>query len=119
MRGLIESVRQSASKGYLQPVPDAGSDEIAELAKAFNTAGKEIQSKVSSLQEREESLRNYLANTTHDVMTPLTVLQGHLIELQAILQQGTLGRPAHNQAGDLRDALPDLSDPQPQCRRAS
>jgi len=45
-----------------------GSDEIADLATAFN--------------EAFDNLRRFVANTTHDMMIPLTVLQGHLDALQ-------------------------------------
>ena len=36
---------------------------------------------VAALERREETLRAFVANTTHDVAIPLTVLQGHLAEL--------------------------------------
>jgi signal transduction histidine kinase len=59
-------------------VPDAGSDEISELATAFNSAGGTVREKLSTLERREKALRTFVENTTHDVMLPLTVLQGHL-----------------------------------------
>jgi len=34
------------------------------------------------VEEREATLRTFVANTTHDVMLPLTVLQGHLSNLR-------------------------------------
>ena len=40
------------------------------------------------MREREAALRNYIANTSHDVMLPLSVLQGHLVSLQQRIEAG-------------------------------
>src|SRR6185503_14512935 len=48
----------------------------------FNDAGREVRAHLSEVEEREATLRTFLANTTHDVMLPLTVLQGHLSNLR-------------------------------------
>jgi signal transduction histidine kinase len=39
-------------------------------------------------ERRQAVLREFVANTTHDVMIPLTVLQGHLVELRRRLHAG-------------------------------
>jgi len=81
IRRLERDVRAAAAEGYGAAVPVTGRDEIAALARAFNEAGGEIMAHVDEVERREATLRRFLANTTHDVMTPLTVLQGHLDEL--------------------------------------
>ena len=62
----------------------------------------EVRGHVSRVEAREATLRTFVANTTHDVMLPLTVLQGHLAALQRALprrvealscERGTLGLP--------------------------
>jgi len=83
IRRLTEAVRRAASDGYTSPVPASGSDEIGELARAFDAAGREVRAQLAAKDRREAALREFLANTTHDVMIPLTVLQGHLSELLA------------------------------------
>jgi signal transduction histidine kinase len=75
---LTRDVKASVSTDYAELPVDSGNDEIAELRKAFQDAGKEIRRQLSSLETSERILREFLANTTHDVMLPLTVLQGHL-----------------------------------------
>ncbi|WP_164021816.1 sensor histidine kinase [Pyxidicoccus trucidator] len=82
VRQLTGEVRASAVSRYQQPVSVRGNDEVAELARAFQEAGAEIQSQLSQQEAREQALRDFLANTMHDVMTPLTVLQGHLSTMQ-------------------------------------
>lgn len=78
---LTRDVRASANAAYAELSRDSGDDEIAELRNAFADAGHEIRSQLSSLETKERILRDFLANTTHDVMLPLTVLQGHLAAL--------------------------------------
>ena len=62
-------------------VVDPGTDEIAELSRALATARDTARSELEANARREAALRDFLANTTHDLMIPLTVLQGHLADL--------------------------------------
>ncbi len=88
VRRLAEQVRTSARNGYREPIEVKGSDEIADLAEAFAEAGREVRNQISKQEAREQTLRNFLANTTHDVMIPLTVLQGHLSSMRKGLSEG-------------------------------
>ncbi|MCP3161889.1 sensor histidine kinase [Myxococcus qinghaiensis] len=88
IRMLTEDVRASARSGYEQPVSVRGDDEVADLARAFQEARAEIQSRMAQQEAREQGLRDFLANTTHDVMTPLTVLQGNLSAMQQRVSRG-------------------------------
>jgi signal transduction histidine kinase len=87
IRKLTADVRASAKDRYATPVAAGGGDEIAELAAAFNDAGGAVRDQLDAVARREETLRAFVANTTHDVMTPLTVLQGHLAALRARVSQ--------------------------------
>jgi signal transduction histidine kinase len=82
IRRLTEAVRHSASTSYAEPILLGGNDEIGELGQAFDAAGRTIASQLEARRQREKALREFVANTTHDVMIPLTVLQGHLITLR-------------------------------------
>jgi two-component system, OmpR family, sensor histidine kinase BaeS len=93
IRALAHDVRRSAAARYAEPVHVSGSDEVAELAQAFNDAGAEVRAHLREVEEREAALRSFVANTTHDVMIPLTVLQGHL----AHLRRAAEGRPPDEQ----------------------
>lgn len=81
LRRLADGVRQSAASHYADPVAVEGQDEVSRLAAAFNDAAQRIRVHVLDVQSREETLRCFVANTTHDVAIPLSVLQGHLAEL--------------------------------------
>ncbi len=82
LRRLAEAVRRSASSHYAEEVPVDGRDEVASLAGAFNEAGRQVRARLLEVQGREEALRDFVANTTHDVAIPLSVLQGHLANLE-------------------------------------
>lgn len=82
IRRLTDAVRRSARAGYASPVDVGGRDEVAELAHAFDAAGREVRAQLAEKDRREQALRHFLANATHDVMIPLTVLKGHLSALQ-------------------------------------
>ena len=87
VRQLTDAVRRLATDPE-QPIEVDGNDEVAELGVAFEQSRQTIQAQLESLRDREAALRNYIANTTHDVMLPLTVLQGHLIALQQRVEAG-------------------------------
>jgi signal transduction histidine kinase len=87
VRQLTESVRRIGT-GSEEPVHVEGHDEITELGAAFEQSRQTIQTQLASLRDREAALRNYIANTTHDVMLPLSVLQGHLVSLQQRIEAG-------------------------------
>lgn len=82
VRTLTDAVKRSSASHYEISVPEVGSDEITALARAFNEAGTEVRAHLAQLEQRDRTLRQFLANTTHDVMIPLTVLQGHLTALR-------------------------------------
>ena len=103
VRRLAAGVRRSAAERYREPVRIEGRDEVAELARAFNVAGAEVRDHIEVLSARERSLRDFVENTTHDVMLPLTVLQGHLCSLRDAIEAGEPGARAN-----VREALEEL-----------
>jgi signal transduction histidine kinase len=82
LRHLTDEVRRSAALGFTSAVTVSGRDEIAELGRAFDAASQAVRTQLAEKDRREQALRSFLANTTHDVMIPLTVLQAHLATLQ-------------------------------------
>jgi len=93
IRKLTDDVKRSAGDHYATPVDVVGGDEIAELARAFNDAGGELRGHLQEIAKREETLREFVANTTHDVMTPITVLAGHLSAIRSAAAGGRAVEP--------------------------
>jgi signal transduction histidine kinase len=100
IRKLESGVRLSAAGTYESGVDVSGDDEVAALALAFNEAAAEVRTRVETIHAREETLRRFVADTTHDLMTPLTVLQGHLS-----LLRGAIDSTDDDTKETLRDAL--------------
>jgi len=88
IRTLTADVRRSADAHYEGPVRVSGRDEIADLARAFNEAAAKVRAQLATLEQRDRTLRAFLANTTHDVMIPLTVLLGHLSDFRQRVVEG-------------------------------
>jgi signal transduction histidine kinase len=94
IRRLADAVTASAATGFVAEIPVEGGDEIAGLARSFAEASRTVQAQLAATEQREAILRDFLANTTHDVMIPLTVLQAHLAAMQEDEQAGQPRRGA-------------------------
>lgn len=88
IRRLTDAVTTSAATGFVGDIPVEGRDEIAGLARSFADASRAVRAQLSATEQREATLRDFLASTTHDVMIPLTVLQVHLAAMQDDEQAG-------------------------------
>ncbi len=58
--------------------PEAGGDEIAELARAFNRMAGELDARLRELAEADRVRRQLLADVSHELTTPLTAMRGYL-----------------------------------------
>ena len=88
IRRLTTAVRRAREGGAME-LPREGADEIGELARAFAEDRAALQAQMDALAQRDATLTAFVANTTHDVMIPLTVLQGHLVGLRRRLEDGS------------------------------
>jgi two-component system sensor histidine kinase BaeS len=94
IRQLAGGASELAAGRYGTRLPDARSDELGELARAFNQlAGK--------LAAAEQSRRQWVADTSHELRTPLSVLRA---QLEAI-EDGVRPASADTVASMLRQVL--------------
>ena len=68
---LLEAAGRVAEGDYSVRVEEGGPGEVQALAHAFN-------SMAAKLQADDEQRRNLLADVTHELRTPITVIQGNL-----------------------------------------
>lgn len=73
---------KAISEGEYHPIPPEGPSEVIELTQAFNEMSARVQSS-------QQSQRDFVANVSHELKTPLTSIQGFA---QAILD-GTAETP--------------------------
>ncbi|HOX46573.1 MAG TPA: HAMP domain-containing sensor histidine kinase [Myxococcota bacterium] len=90
VRRLTREVRGTALARLPAQLSTQGRDEIAELSRTFEEAGRELRAHLSALEQRETALREFVENTSHDVAIPLTVLQG---ELSSVMERLRAGEP--------------------------
>ncbi|MFO0708523.1 MAG: HAMP domain-containing sensor histidine kinase [Sandaracinus sp.] len=68
-------------------------DEVGALTASLRDAVDRIAADASRLSARDVALTEYVAHTTHDLMTPVTVLTGQLAELEEDLARGQRVEP--------------------------
>jgi two-component system OmpR family sensor kinase len=78
----IVSAAQHIPVAEAHPVPEQGPQEVRELTRAFNAM-------IARVQNSQKSQRDFVANVSHELKTPLTSIQGFA---QALLD-GTAGAP--------------------------
>jgi signal transduction histidine kinase len=68
--GRITTASEEMARGnYEQQIPDYGGDEVGRLASAFNHMARQVN-------RSHTTLRDFLANVSHELKTPLTSVQG-------------------------------------------
>lgn len=82
LRGIARAARNVARGNYRSRVPVTGPNEVRDLASNFNRMTEEVQ-------RGQQTLRDFLANISHELKTPLTSIRGFS---EAILD-GTIDDP--------------------------
>ncbi len=74
---LTAAAEKMKGGDYTQRVtPPKNQDEIGTLAQTFNAMAGKIESDVTELRRQEQLRRDMVANIAHDLVTPLTAIQG-------------------------------------------
>jgi len=58
--------------------PETGGDEIAAVARTFNTMAADLSARADALRAADHDRRQLLADVSHELMTPLTAIRGYL-----------------------------------------
>lgn len=82
VRWLTKASSEMAKGKYNQTIPVEGHDEMARLAETFNGMAQEVN-------RSHQLQRDFLANVSHELKTPLTSIQG----FSAAVLDGTIKEP--------------------------
>lgn len=75
IKALVRATRRLAAGEYGTRVAVGGSDELAQLARDFNSLAL-------TLEKNEQARRQWVADISHELRTPLSVLRGEIEALQ-------------------------------------
>lgn len=87
LSGAMDQFRRSGFEKHPEPLR-AARDEIGTLTDTFNGMAERIVSQMNALRRTDTVRRELVANISHDLRTPLALLQGYLETLQ--LKRATL-----------------------------
>jgi signal transduction histidine kinase len=88
---MTEASTRIAKGDYQQVIPAQGQDEVARLATSFNRMAREVE-------HSRQGQRDFLANISHDLKTPLTSIQGFS---QAVLEGAIHDEPGYRRAAQI------------------
>ncbi len=77
LASLTVAAEQMGRGDYAKRVePPRSQDEMGRLATSFNAMADTIEADVNELRRQEQLRRDMIANIAHDMLTPLTAIQG-------------------------------------------
>ena len=105
LQSLSKGASGVAAGDYSVVVPERGPKEVRAVASAFNSMTADVRA-------AQQSQREFLANVSHDLKTPLTSIQGYS---QAIIDAATndpakAARVIHDEAARLNRMVVELTD---------
>lgn len=108
LRNIARAARNVARGNYRQRVPATGPREVRDLASNFNRMTEEVQ-------RSQQTLRDFLANISHELKTPLTSIRGfsEAITDGTIDDQAGIDRSAriiHNESNRVLRLVEELLD---------
>lgn len=77
IENMDEATGRIANGDYSGRVLIQGKDEIAALARNFNSMADEIERKIYELQTTAEQKQRFIDNLAHELRTPLTAIRGY------------------------------------------
>jgi two-component system sensor histidine kinase BaeS len=113
----VEDAAHRLGQGDLSArAPEIGSDEVAEVARAFNRMAGELTARQAQLIDADRARRQLLADVSHELMTPLTAIRGYAetLALPQFLPPSAEGQRAvkviHEEGARIERLVQDLLD---------
>jgi signal transduction histidine kinase len=82
IRQMKETAEQIAKGDFTRRVRIRSRDELGDLADSLNTMADELQRKMEDLRQMDRVRTDFVANVSHELKTPLTLIKGYTETLQ-------------------------------------
>lgn len=82
IRQMKETAEQIAKGDFTRRVRIRSRDELGDLANSLNTMADELQRKMEDLRQMDRIRTDFVANVSHELKTPLTLIKGYTETLQ-------------------------------------
>jgi signal transduction histidine kinase len=86
---LIYVVRKFQQGDLQARIPVKSGDEISQLSMAFNEMAETLSRNIAHTESIEKSKRELIANVSHDLRTPLTIIHGYVETL--LMKENLIG----------------------------
>lgn len=78
LRGIIKTVRKFNEGDLKSRIPVQSKGELAELSATVNTMADTILRNMNELKEVDKLRRDLIANISHDIRTPISIIHGYI-----------------------------------------
>ncbi|MNO40390.1 Sensor histidine kinase CssS [compost metagenome] len=85
----LQDVAKDISNLDFKQVTIKSGDEIEELSKSINQMSQRLKSAHAELEKKNQSLNTLISSISHEVKTPLSLIQAYTIGIQDNLDDGT------------------------------
>jgi signal transduction histidine kinase len=82
IREMKEIAQRLAEGDFSRKVRVKSQDELGELARSLNTMADELQAKMENLKRMDRVRTDFVANVSHELKTPLTLIKGYIETLE-------------------------------------
>jgi signal transduction histidine kinase len=82
IREMKQTAHRFAKGDFSKKVRIKSRDELGELAKSLNTMADELQQKIENLKQMDRMRTDFVANVSHELKTPLTLIKGYIETLE-------------------------------------
>ncbi|RMG21878.1 MAG: HAMP domain-containing protein, partial [Methanobacteriota archaeon] len=78
LKKITRAVQDFENGNLPEPIKISTQDEVGQLARAFNQMAGTIVDHLKEIQRQEKLKNELVANISHDIRSPLTILQGYV-----------------------------------------
>jgi two-component system phosphate regulon sensor histidine kinase PhoR len=82
IRQMKDTAEQIAKGDFARRVRIKSKDELGELGKSLNAMADELQQKIENLDRMNRIRTDFVANVSHELKTPLTLIKGYIETLE-------------------------------------